>query len=179
MLLSIFPNRILNMDDNLKVLADFAILQPRVAINQDIEQLILMWKQTYAYLLSILSRPPGTLQMTKEKVLKLINNHRIFIWQKNPSEILACVVVKIDYEKKLASFGKLAVSPDKQELGIGTAIVRWVENYLKEKNVEMIRIETYEKTPFLRNFYEKLGYNVTEILHIRGENILELKKSLK
>ena len=71
------------------------------------------------------------------------------------------------------------MNPKAQKTGIGTAIVHWLEEFLKEKGVESIRIETYEKTPFLRQYYEKLGYKVTKVLHIRGENILELKKTLK
>ncbi|MFX0091162.1 MAG: GNAT family N-acetyltransferase, partial [Candidatus Hodarchaeota archaeon] len=88
------------------------------------------------------------------------------------------VVIKIDKEHDEASFARLAVTPKDQRKGIGTAIVNWLEEFFKEKGVKSICIETYKKTPFLQEYYENMGYKVTRVLRIRGENILELKKSL-
>ncbi|MFX1255471.1 MAG: GNAT family N-acetyltransferase [Promethearchaeota archaeon] len=167
------------MSNNLQLLDDFTKIKPQYAEEKDADQLLQMWQQTFRYLLSILSRPPGTYELTKEKVLNLIRAQQVLIWRKTPTELFACIVIKINKENKKASFGKLAVNAKDQKNGIGTAIVHWVEEFLKEKGMESIRIETYEKTPFLRRYYEKLGYNVTKVLHIRGENILELRKILK
>ena len=158
---------------------EFARIKPQFAEEKDAEKILQLWQQTFKYLLSILSRPPGTLEVTKEKVLESIKAHRIVVWRKPSFDLLACVVIKIDKEGKKASFGRLAVNPKDQRAGIGTAIVHWIEEFLKEKGVESIRIETYEKTPFLQQYYENLGYKVAKVLHIRGENILELKKTLK
>ncbi|MFX0064370.1 MAG: hypothetical protein ACFFC7_19525 [Candidatus Hermodarchaeota archaeon] len=86
---------------------DFARIKPQYAVDKDVDQLLQLWQQTFKYLLSILSRPPGTYELTREKVLKLIRAQQVLIWRKTSADLLACVVIKINKEQKK---GKLAVN---------------------------------------------------------------------
>ncbi|MFX1536440.1 MAG: hypothetical protein ACFFDI_19675, partial [Promethearchaeota archaeon] len=72
---------------------DFARIKPQYAKDKDADQLIQLWQQTFRYLLTILSRPPGTYKLTKEQVLKLIRAQQVLVWRKPSSDLLACVVI--------------------------------------------------------------------------------------
>jgi len=55
----------------------------------------------------------------------------------------------------------IAVNPNVQARGIGSGLIQYIENYLKQKNVRLVLIETsgkpsYEKE---RRFYEKNHYD--------------------
>ena len=54
----------------------------------------------------------------------------------------------------------IAVNPDCQARGIGSSLISFVENYLKQKNGRLILIETSGKPSYKkeRNFYEKNSY---------------------
>lgn len=77
----------------------------------------------------------------------------------------------------------IAVNPNVQSKGIGSKLIQYIENYLKEKSVRLILIETsgklsYEKERkfYLKNLYKELVeikdfYNVGDSLVIYGKYI--------
>lgn len=81
----------------------------------------------------------------------------------------------------------IAVNPNVQSKGIGSGLIAYIENYLKQKSVRLILIETsgklsYEKERkfYEKNLYDKLVeikdfYNVGDSLVIYGKYISESK----
>lgn len=77
----------------------------------------------------------------------------------------------------------IAVNPNVQSKGIGSKLIQYIENYLKEKSVRLILIETsgkisYEKERkfYIKNLYKELVeikdfYNVGDSLVIYGKYI--------
>jgi aminoglycoside 6'-N-acetyltransferase I len=77
----------------------------------------------------------------------------------------------------------IAVNPNVQSKGIGSKLIQYIENYLKEKSIRLILIETsgkisYEKERkfYLKNLYKELVeikdfYNVDDSLVIYGKYI--------
>lgn len=54
--------------------------------------------------------------------------------------------------------GPLAVRPDRQGLGLGKAIIRWAVEWLMERRVGVIGLETMPRTVENIGFYSKLGF---------------------
>ncbi|MFX0091163.1 MAG: hypothetical protein ACFFBD_05310, partial [Candidatus Hodarchaeota archaeon] len=75
------------MSNYSRLTPDFNEIKPRLAENKDAEEIIQLWQKSFKYLLSILSRPPGTLEVTKKKILEDIKTQRIYIWRKSSSEL--------------------------------------------------------------------------------------------
>lgn len=57
--------------------------------------------------------------------------------------------------------GMLAVSPRRQGAGLGPALVRAGEGFLRERGVRWLEIEVVSLRKSLFPFYERLGYRVT------------------
>ncbi len=62
----------------------------------------------------------------------------------------------------VAEFGQFAVDPDFQNQGIGESMVKYVEDYAREKGLAEICLDTSEKAEHLIKWYEKLGYRFIE-----------------
>jgi len=66
-----------------------------------------------------------------------------------------------DWEYKNASFfviHRLCVNPDFQGKGVGRMTMELIENYLREKKIESIRLDTFSQNPIALKLYEGLGY---------------------
>ena len=90
-----------------------------------------------------------------------------------------------DYEKgkwhyKDASFNvihRLCVNPKFQNKGIAGKAIKYIEEVLKNKGIESIRLDVYSLNPFALRLYEKAGYKKTGNAHWRkGEFYLMEKK---
>lgn len=77
----------------------------------------------------------------------------------------------------------IAVNPEIQSKGVGSGLVRYIEEQIKEKDGRIILIETsgkesYEKE---RRFYEKNGYNLHYTIkdfYRRGDDLVVYSKYL-
>ena len=60
--------------------------------------------------------------------------------------------------KDVRVFGKFAVEPEFQKLGIGSRLMDFIENHAREMGINEIALDTSEETTDLINFYKKRGY---------------------
>lgn len=64
----------------------------------------------------------------------------------------------------VCEFGQFAVDPDYQGNGIGTWMVKFVEDYARSKGLPEIALDTSEKATHLIDWYTKLGYRFIEYI---------------
>jgi ribosomal protein S18 acetylase RimI-like enzyme len=53
---------------------------------------------------------------------------------------------------------RLCVDVEYQKQGIGTETMKMLEEYLKNKEIESVRLDVFSKNPMAIKMYEKLGY---------------------
>lgn len=66
-----------------------------------------------------------------------------------------------------ATIGLIAVNPNFQRRGIGNKLLSHVEEKLFNKGIKKLLIPTQEVNKLACNFYEKQGYKIYELLHIK------------
>jgi len=72
-----------------------------------------------------------------------------------------------DKAGKAVVIHRLAISPEKQEQGLGNKLMDYAENYAKEKGFTSIRLDTYSDNKRARRFYENRGYVYRGITHFK------------
>ena len=97
-----------------------------------------------------------------------IKVHQLFV-AVDSGKIRGFIIINTKY-KHAAEILWLAVSPEHWRKGYGTALIEHVVRETKKQNVKILEVKTlapqagyppYEQT---RNFYEKLGFMLTEII---------------
>lgn len=74
---------------------------------------------------------------------------------------------------------KFAVSPYKSNKGIGTQIIRHIENYCKLNKISTIRLDVYDKSIKAVNFYLKNGFKVLFKASTKNFEVLCMEKVIK
>ena len=72
---------------------------------------------------------------------------------------------------------RIAVLPEYQNEGIGSAIIRWAEEKAKSENKNM-NLAAYGKNKKLLSFYRKRGYKIAKRFTHKEEEIVVFKKKL-
>lgn len=81
----------------------------------------------------------------------------------NSSDVIGfCSFYCNDYENKVAYISLIAVKPHYEGSGYSTRLLKYVENYCIENNMEKIKLEVYNKNKKGINFYIKNGFNFCE-----------------
>ena len=63
---------------------------------------------------------------------------------------------------EVASFGQFAVEPDLQGRGIGTALLRFIEQRAIESGAAELALDTAEPASHLIDYYSKVGYRIVD-----------------
>ena len=75
--------------------------------------------------------------------------------------------VTLKKEGNAAKIGLIAVHPEFQGKGIGAKLIFDCESYCVANNIQQLLIPTQKENINACNFYLKLGYSVTEKIHIK------------
>lgn len=73
---------------------------------------------------------------------------------------------------------RLCVNPEFQNCGIGTFTVKYIEDFVKEKGVESIRLDCFAQNQVACRMYERLGYNKVGVVEFRKGKFYLMEKSL-
>ncbi len=60
--------------------------------------------------------------------------------------------------KDVRVFGKFAVEPEYQKLGVGRMLMDFIENHAREMGMKEMALDTSDETTSLINYYKKRGY---------------------
>jgi GNAT superfamily N-acetyltransferase len=128
------------------------ILQATVADAVEILNLQKLAYQSEAELYNNFDIPP--LKQTVEEIKDQFNNH---VFLKAVSEGIIIGTVRAYEENGTCYIGRLAVHPDNQNRGIGTAFMKTIEDYYKPQRFELFVGSKSDKNIYL---YKKLGYTI-------------------
>ncbi|MFC1588087.1 GNAT family N-acetyltransferase [Planctomycetota bacterium] len=80
---------------------------------------------------------------------------------------------------EIAAFHQFAVWPDLQEVGIGSALLQFVEDRARDDGAEELALDTAEPATHLISMYEKRGYRFIEYADWESTNYRSVIMSKK
>ncbi len=102
----------------------------------------------------------------------LQRNSGIFFVAVNSSDISGYSVANVERDVNLSRFQtrreghllKIAVSKEERREGIGTTLMRMLEENLQDKGVENVKLEVRVQNNGARDFYQKIGFEEKELI---------------
>jgi ribosomal protein S18 acetylase RimI-like enzyme len=98
---------------------------------------------------------------------------------KKHSEILVGVIeqevvasLMVGHDGHRGSFYYVAVDPKLQRQGIGAALIRAGEQWLKDRGVWKVNLLIRQENSEAQGFYERLGYEVNEVMSM-GQRLIK------
>ncbi|WP_294354093.1 GNAT family N-acetyltransferase [uncultured Clostridium sp.] len=73
---------------------------------------------------------------------------------------------------------RLCVNPKYQRCGVGSKTVKYIEDKVKLKGIESIRLDTFTLNPYSLRMYDKLGYKKVGMVHWRKGDFYLMEKRL-
>lgn len=124
----------------------------------------------------------------KDILLSDIKRNQMYVLTEGDT-ILSVIVLNEDQDElyktagwkykqgRIAVIHRLCVNTDYQNMGIGKAIVRSAEAFLKEKGFGIIRLDAFLQNPYALRMYGSLGYSrAGEVSFRKGKFCLYEKK---
>ena len=68
------------------------------------------------------------------------------------------IATRPDYDTRIGAIPDMAVHPDHQGKGIGTALIRTALDYLTSLGMQFVRIETLEQNAVGQKLYPRMGF---------------------
>ncbi|MFX1285535.1 MAG: GNAT family N-acetyltransferase [Promethearchaeota archaeon] len=133
--------------------------------------------EAYKPIAETLSRPPGVLDNTAQKLNYTLENDRLYaIYEKQ--DLIGTFSLALT-DKKTVKLFHFAIKPQFQNKGFGSWVVKEVIKLIQQDipTAIGIELEIYSKTPSLLRFYKRFGLTRIGEKHIRGEKIIILGKN--
>lgn len=115
---------------------------------------------------------------SKEKIEEDIKKNKVYL-VKVEEKIVGSFILTLDKEKKTIYLGKLAIIPEYEGKGIGSKCLRFIEQYVKENDINLIELDVYEKSTNAIKFYEKNGYKIIGEKLTRRFKVKKMIKEIK
>ena len=119
------------------------------------------WPETFKHILSP-DQIKYMLEMmySEQSIRKQVNEQgHVFVLAQLNNEYLGYTSYQTNYASKITKLHKIYVLPQKQGLGIGAALMQWVEKKTKEAGDCHLRLNVNRDNKAVR-FYEKNGFSV-------------------
>lgn len=149
----------------------------KLAQEGDLQQIKSIIHEAYETINTALSRPPGVLENTLEKISHTLSNNQLYIIFDENHVLIGTFSLALTDRKTIKMF-HLAIKPKFQKQGAGSwvvlAVIKMIQKQMPEKTG--IELEIYSKISSLLRFYKKLGFTQIGEKHIKGEKILILSK---
>jgi len=97
--------------------------------------------------------------LTKEELLREMKNIEFYVYELE-GKIIGVSGLSIE-DREIGVVRRVYVLPEYQRRGIGTALLRHIENIAKRRGLRTLKIRTSEKAFWAISFYRKLGYKMT------------------
>jgi ribosomal protein S18 acetylase RimI-like enzyme len=149
----------------------------RIAKEEDLPYIEEIIHAGYQHILKTLSRPPGALENTKEKLRNAYRNNQLYGIYTVKNGLIGTFSL-IPADKKTVKLSYFAIKPNFQQQGIGSwtiqELIKMIQFHMPK--IKSIVLEIYSKIPSHYQFYNKFGFSQIGEKHIRGETILILSK---
>ncbi|UCE12751.1 MAG: GNAT family N-acetyltransferase [Candidatus Heimdallarchaeota archaeon] len=149
------------------------------AEKEDLPVIVDIIKKAYNPMTKILSRPPGALDNTAEKVDHAFKNNQLYTLR-NKQNLIGTFSL-IETEEQSVKLFHLAIKPEFQNQGIGSQTVKEIIKMVQNQDhqpVKSLELEIYSRIPRLFQFYKKFEFVQKSEKVIRGVKILILTKKL-
>lgn len=124
----------------------------------------------------LMSRDPKVLLKSKEEFEALAKERRLYIILYERNVIGTFKLTLNDAPAVLQSF---ALLPEFQNRGLGSTILMWIENFIRQNGFETVQLETYEEWVRTNRFYQERGFLQVDSFVKEDEKILVWEKLLK
>lgn len=84
----------------------------------------------------------------------------------------------LEERRRISTINKFATVPEATGKGVGKNSIDYIENYCREKGVNLIKLDVYEKSEHAINFYEKRGFKITGSRLTRNFRVLLMEKEI-
>jgi len=111
-------------------------------------------------------------------ILKDMKEMKFYIYEVN-SEVVGVAALKPDQEKKTGFIRWVYVAPKHQHKGIGTALIKHIEETAEKLNLKKLQLITPEKAIWAIKFYKKLGYKIVNYIQAKTWKDVIMEKDLK
>ena len=150
-----------------RVTADAVRIRP--AAREDVPQLATLYHRSYGGL-EELGFPSSMTSSTEDRFLEWLGSREMFVavigdtagtdgdTDSDGETVVGCVHLKQHDDWPCPELGRLAVDPNHQESGVGTQLREYVEETARDRGHDRIRLRTFTGHPFLREWYERAGY---------------------
>lgn len=95
-----------------------------------------------------------------EHMIEIFEGMLVYVY-KDDGKIIGTIALSI-VSKNRGQLRIVYVHPEHQRKGIGTSLVNYVEDIAREMAIKELFVSTIEKAQSAMNFYQKLGYQITE-----------------
>jgi GNAT superfamily N-acetyltransferase len=120
----------------------------------DLETTVRLINSAYSYMEAYKDEPRTSLPRLKKRM----GESELFI-AKQRDEIVGCFYV--DREDEAVHFGLLAVIEKLRGTGLAPALIKAVEAYARALGADRVDLDYMSISPWLKPYYEKLGYSET------------------
>jgi len=93
-------------------------------------------------------------------ILKDMEKMRFYVYEVN-GRIVGVAALHPKPNEKIGIIRWVYVHPEHQRRGIGTALMKHIEEIARKLNLKKLCLVTHEKAYWAIKFYEKLGYRIT------------------
>ena len=101
-------------------------------------------------------------ELVKTRLVNLdSNNECVFVADINGEVVGYVHIIKFNtlYYKSMANIQGMVVSKEYQRKGYGKELMNAAENWARERNIEMVRLNSGFVRPEAHEFYRAIGYN--------------------
>ncbi len=124
----------------------------------------------FEYMRGMLDPPSGAFSETLEEVQQVIDNNQSVIALLDNQPVGACRMIIFEDH---VYCGRLGVFPSMQGKGVGKAILDYLEEAARKRNLPEVRLATREPLTQNIEYYQRLGYVITgRSKHPGGSNMV-------
>lgn len=128
----------------------------RPATDADISEMAALYRRAYDTL-GDLGFPSSMQSEDGERLRDWLDTREMFVADTGDSLVGAVHLIPRE-AWPCPELGRLAVHPDYQESGVGTALREHIEATARNRGYDRLRLRTFTGHPFLKDWYERAGY---------------------
>ncbi|MHA1214333.1 MAG: GNAT family N-acetyltransferase [Candidatus Hodarchaeales archaeon] len=134
---------------------------------------------SYQIIVETLSRPPGAIIDTIQKLRRTYQKSGLFVIETSDKEIIGTFSLGT-LDERTTKLYHFAIHPEFQKKGYGSKILVDIIDFIPtiHPKAEFLYVEVYNKTPYLLRFYNKFGFEQKSEIEINNEIILKLLRPL-
>lgn len=162
-------------------------IEYRLADNNDLNKIVMLVKDAINVMEKSNIHQWDLLYPTKEDFQEDIINRQLYVGTIG-GELAVVFVLNQDYDeqykngkwafpdKKYYIIHRLCVNPLYQNNGIGRKTMQYIEEKLRDMDIQAIRLDAFSKNPYAIKLYENMGYSKVGVVDFRKGRFYLMEK---